>query len=85
VRGGGREGAVEAQPDEALDELMDGEERGQRGEEQLAAMLHLGEGDDADGAEDGGACEVGGGGEAHEGYGLTRFSKRPPPNERKEG
>jgi hypothetical protein len=66
----GREDAVEAEPDEALHELMQGEERGQRGEEQLAAMLDARESDDTDTAQDGAADEVGCGGEAHVGYSL---------------
>jgi hypothetical protein len=37
VLGGGGDVAVEAEPDEAFDELVDGEEGGERGEEDLAA------------------------------------------------
>ena len=48
----GREDAVESEPDEAFDELMDGEKRGERGEEEFAAVLHAGECGDADAGED---------------------------------
>ncbi len=54
----GERDAVEAEPDEALDELMDGEEGGERGEEKLAAVLYFGQRDDADGSENAAADEV---------------------------
>ena len=46
----GRENAIQSQPDESLDELMNGEQRGQRREKQFAPVLHLRQCDDADGA-----------------------------------
>ena len=58
VGDGGREVAVEAEPDEALNELMDGKEGGEGGEEEFAAMLDLGEGGYAERAEDAAAYEV---------------------------
>jgi hypothetical protein len=44
VGNGRRENAIEAEPHEALDELMNGEEYRQRREEEFAAMFHFGEG-----------------------------------------
>jgi hypothetical protein len=58
VRG---DAAIEAEPDEALDELVDGEEAGHGGEEELAALFDLVEGGDANGPEDCAADEVGAG------------------------
>jgi hypothetical protein len=53
--------AVEAEPDEALNELVDGEEAGHGGEEEFAALLDFVEGGDADGPENCAADEVGAG------------------------
>ena len=53
--------AVKAEPDEALDELVDGEEAGHCGEEELAAFFDFVECGDADGPEDCAADEVGAG------------------------
>jgi hypothetical protein len=58
VRG---DAAIEAEPDEALDELVDGEEAGHGGEEELAAFLYFIEGGDANGPENCAADEVGAG------------------------
>lgn len=44
---------------------MGGEEGGERGEEELAAVLDLGEGDDTDGGEDATADKVRGCGKTH--------------------
>jgi hypothetical protein len=44
VRDRGRENAVQAQPDESFNKLMNGKENGQRGEEQFAAVLDFSEG-----------------------------------------
>ena len=63
--GRGRDVAVEAEPDEAFNELVDREERGERGEEELAAVLDLGQRDDADGGQNAAAYEVCGCREAH--------------------
>ena len=59
VGDGGGEDAVEAEPDEAFDELMDGEKCGECGEEEFAAVLHAGECGDADAGEDCAAGEIG--------------------------
>jgi hypothetical protein len=47
-----------SKPDEPLNELMDGEERGQRREKQFAPVLHFGQCDDADGTQTCTANEV---------------------------
>jgi hypothetical protein len=56
----GGEDAIKAEPDEAFDELMNGEKRRERGEEEFAAVLHSGECGDADAGEDCAAGEIGG-------------------------
>jgi hypothetical protein len=54
---GGKD-AVEAKPYKAFDELMHGEERRERREEEFAAMTYAGQGDDADARENSTAHEV---------------------------
>lgn len=55
----GREDAVESEPDETFNELMNGEKCGERGEEEFAALFHAGECGDADAGEDCAAGEIG--------------------------
>jgi hypothetical protein len=64
----GRENTVEAEPDEAFDELMNGEESGEGGEEEFALVFDARERGDADAGESRAAYEVDGGGEAHVAY-----------------
>src|ERR1700733_3711956 len=53
-----RENTIEAEPDESLDELMNGEQDSQRGEKEFAAVLHPGQCDYADGSENSAADKV---------------------------
>ena len=59
VGDGGRELAIEAEPNESFNELMDGEEDGERCEKQFAAALDLRQSDDTEGSENSAANEVG--------------------------
>src|ERR1700690_2383728 len=52
------ESSIQSQPDESLDELMNGEERWQRREKQFAPVLHLRQCDDADGPQNSAAHKV---------------------------
>jgi len=60
-----REDAVQAKPDESLDELMDGKGRGKRCEKKLATMPDAGQRHNANGSEDPTSYEVGCCGKAH--------------------
>ena len=44
-----RKNPIQSQPHESLDELMNGEESGERREEQFASVLHPAQGSDAAG------------------------------------
>lgn len=59
VGNGWREASVQSEPDKSLNELMDGEEQGQRCEKQFAPMLDPCEGDNAEGSENSTADKVG--------------------------
>ena len=58
VRHRRRKDPIQAEPDESLDELMNGEKYRQRREEQFAAVFHLRQGNDADSTENSAANKV---------------------------
>ena len=61
VRHGRRKNPIQSQPDESLHKLMNCEWHGKRCEKQFAPVLHLGQGDDADGTQNSAAYEIRGG------------------------